>query len=263
MSFNILFGGGDEQRFARVLEVVRRHAPDLLVMQECMEWRDGDERVRAVADAVGVPFSPEHVAFGAARPRDSGRRYHVVTWSHPRILGTRTHADPAVQAHALLEVDVEVGSETLRCFGTHLDAHDEDTRLGEARYLRQLLGPVRIAAEPLLLIGDLNSLSPRDPYPEDLGERLRSAGVTKYGDPPRRDVVAELEDQGWVDTLYAGEPPQGWITAPRDRGGVHIDYRTDYVLASPPMAARLEGTGIHPLSEGESDHFPIWARFAT
>lgn len=261
MSFNILFGGGDDARFASILEVVRAAAPDLLVLQECMEWAPGDARVRAVAEAAGVPLAPEHVAFGAARPRGSGRRYHVLAFSHPRILAARTHADPAVQAHALLELELAWGDEGLRVFGTHLDAHDEDARLGEARFLRTLVPPAELATRPVLVVGDLNSLSPRDPYRDDLPARLRAAGVTKYGDPPRRDVLAELEDQGWVDTLYHGGPPASWVTAPRDRGGVHIDYRTDYLLASPPLAARLEGAGIHPLTAGQSDHFPAWARF--
>lgn len=261
MSFNILFGGGDAARFAGVLATVRRMAPDLLVLQECMEWTEDDPRVQAVAEAVGVPATSDHVAFGAARPRGSGRRYHVVAFSKARLAGSRTHADPAIQAHALLEFELSVDGEAIRCFGTHLDAHDEDTRLGEARFLRQLVTPAELAAQPLLLIGDLNSLSPRDPYPADLGAKLQAARVTKYGHPPRREVVAELEAQGWVDTLYVAGAPPAWVTAPRDRGGVHIDYRTDYVFASAPLAARLEATGIQPLHEDESDHFPVWARF--
>lgn len=263
VSFNILFGGGDDARFGGILDVVRDLEPDLLLLQECMEWQRSDPRVAEVAEAVGIPNDDDHVAFGAARPRDSGRSYHVLAFSRPRLLADRTHADPAVQAHALLEVEVDLwfDGQPLRCFGTHLDAHDEDTRLGEARFLRTLVESPRLQTAPHLLIGDLNSLSPRDPYPDDLGEKLKTAGVTKYGDPPRREVVAELEDQGWVDTLYAAGEPPAWVTAPRDRGGVRIDYRTDYVLASRPMAGRLEAAGVHPLAGEESDHHPVWARF--
>ena len=106
----------------------------------------------------------------------------------------------------------------------------------------------------------VNALSPRDPYPADLPDRLRRAGTDKYGQPPRFEVIAELEAAGWVDALRAGATPPVWVTARRTRGGVAIDYRTDYVFASGSLAPRLGGARVLPV-DGASDHEAIEASF--
>lgn len=139
----------------------------------------------------------------------------------------------------------------LRCFGAHFDAHSENLRFVEARYLRSLG-----VKPPALLAGDLNCLSPRDPYPDQLAELLARAGTQKYALPPRTDTYAELVEQGWQDALYACGAPENWVTAPRDRGGVHIDYRTDYLFT---QGLTVESCRVHPLRQDESDHYPVVA----
>ncbi len=262
MTFNVLFGGGDETRFAGICRVVARVRPDLLVLQECMDWSPRDPRLSALAEAMDVPDEARHVVLGRARPRGSGHRYHVAGFSRFPIEAARDHVEAPEVGHALLELEVAAGGTRLKVLGTHFDAHDEDRRLVEARYLLDRFGEGELASRPCLLLGDLNSLSRRDPYPEDLADLLRRAGTTKYGDPPRFEVMAALEGAGFVDCLRAGSaPPAAWVTAPRDRGGVHIDYRTDYVLASPSLVPRLRSVEVVALTEQESDHFPVVARF--
>jgi len=94
-----------------------------------------------------------------------------------------------------------------------------------------------------------------------LEERLRRARTTKYHLPPRFDVIDYIEKMGWIDTLYAnGKSPREWVTAPRERSGVHIDYRTDYIFASPAMARHLTVSWVVPM-DNESDHHPVMASF--
>lgn len=258
MTFNVLFGGGDEGRFRDLVEVIERAGPDLVVLQECLGWSPEGPRMEAVAAALGLSLAPEHAVLGEARPRDSGRRYHVAAFSRFPMVASRCHAHPAFQAHALLDLDVQVGPQRIRCFGTHLDAHSETLRFVEARYLRSLLAEGDLERRAHLLLGDLNSLSHRDPYPGTLAEDLARSGTTKYGHPPRREVIPELEEMGWRDALYArGTPPDTWVTATRERGGVRIDYRTDYVFLSAPLVPCLRAARILPLDREESDHLPV------
>lgn len=261
LTFNILFGGGEPARMDAIAALLGRLAPDLAVLQECMDWAPDDPRLAAVAAALGVPFEPAHVVLGRARPRGSGSRYHVALLSRHPVLAHRAHADPARIGHVILESRIQVGPTPLTCFATHFDSHGEDQRVAEARVLGELAPPARLAREPALLLGDLNALSPRDPYPADLAARLARAGVDKYGHPPRFETIGLLEAGGWIDALHAAGPPGAWVTAPRDRGGVRIDYRSDYVFVSPVLAPHLTGVEIVPLDAAESDHYPVLARF--
>jgi exodeoxyribonuclease-3 len=256
MTFNVLFGGQD--RFDAILALIARVRPDVLVLQECLWWETGD-RLNQVAAALGVPADASHVLLGTARPRGSGKRYHVALASQRPLRSIQLHNDPRQIGHCLVQCQFDSG-EPVTFFGTHYDAHHEDPRLVEARYLCDLLDPITFREGLYLLAGDLNSLSRRDPYPPDFAECILAAGTDKYGHPPRFSVLETLESFGWVDTLYALGPPAQWITAQRQNNGVQIDYRTDYILASPRMAGRLIQTEVVDVGEA-SDHQAVVATF--
>lgn len=261
-TWNVLFGG--EDRFDAILALLSRVRPDVLVLQECLEWDVGD-RLKSVAEALGVPYVAAHAVLGLARPRGSGRRFHVALVSRFPIEATTTHADPARVGHAIVEARIAApgAGGPFVVLGTHFDSHGEDERLRDARTLIELAPRARIENERVLVAGDLNALSRHDPYPKNLEQLLRSAGTEKYGFPPRFEVMPLLEENGLIDLLHAdGRSPKGndWVTAVRDRGGVRIDYRTDYLLASPSLAATC--TNIEVLRcDGASDHEPVFATF--
>jgi exodeoxyribonuclease-3 len=256
MTFNVLFGG--EARFEEILALLGRVQPDVLVLQECLWWETG-ERLHQVAAALGVPADASHIHLGTARPRVSGRRYHVVIASRRPLRAVQNHNDPRQIGHCLVQCQLDSG-EPLTLFGTHYDAHHEEARLIEARYLCDLLDPLMLRDGLYLLAGDLNSLSRKDPYPPDFADKLRAAGTDKYGHPPRFSVIDTLEAFGWIDTLYHRNKPAQWVTARRDRGGVVIDYRTDYILASPRMAERLVSAEVVDVGTA-SDHHAVVATF--
>ncbi len=258
MTFNVCFGGGD--RMEAIEAVLRRERPDLCVLEECLGWDEGDRLARAAA-ALDVPHVPAHVHLGRARPRGSGNRYHVAVLSRTPLVEVREHADPAFQGHCLVEATTVLGGAPLTVFGTHLDAHHESLRFVEVRWLRTRAPPERLAREACLLAGDLNSLSRADPYPPDLAARLAEAHIDKYGHPPRFEVMDDLFAAGWIDTL-AGRPAGApWITARRQNDGVAIDFRTDYVLVSPPLAPRLRAARVVDVGEA-SDHHAVVAELS-
>lgn len=256
MTFNVLQGG--EERFDAILTFLARESPDVLVLQECLGWDDGG-RLRRVAEAMDVPQDDAHLVLGQSRSRPSGRCYHVAVVSRPGLRSVSVHNDRHFLGHCIVQCELDVnGPVTL--FGTHFDAHHEKLRYVEARYLRSLLDAAAFREGQYVLAGDLNSLSRKDPYPVDLEDRLRKAGTDKYGHPPRFDVIDDVEDYGWVDTLRERPASSKWVTARRNRGGVTIDYRTDYVFASPRMAERLVSAEVLDVGD-TSDHNPLVATF--
>ncbi len=258
MTLNTQFGA--EDRFERMLDLIAREQPDLLVLQECVDWDDG-QRLAAVAAALGLPAEPAHIHLGRARARPSGRRYHVAIASRLPILSARDHADPKLIGHCLAEVEIDLGTlGPATVFGAHFDAHDEDLRLTEVRYLHSLLDFAAFQNRPYMLLGDLNSISRRDPYPFDLAERVRAAGMDKYGHPPRFEVIGELEAAGWIDALSNRASEGQWVTAERNYGDVRLDFRTDYIFVSPWLAKRLLGTRIIDTT-GISDHHAVVSTF--
>lgn len=240
VTLNIWFGGGAEQRFGRILDTLRALEPDVVALQECLRWEDG-RRLGAASHHLGLP----HTFLGLARPRASGFRYHVALLSRYPLVDPVSYADPAVNAHCVVRARVE-GVELL---ATHLDGHDEDLRLTEARWLNTL----GAQHGPAILAADLNSLSPHDPYPEDLVEQLASVQLAKYGPGARRDVMGELHSAGWLDPLYHVGPPERWITASREG----IPFRTDYTLVSPALAGRVSACRVEAVTEHVSDHSPV------
>jgi exodeoxyribonuclease III len=209
---------------------------------------------------LGIPADEHHVRLGIARPRPSSKRYHLAVASRWPIRSVRTHNDPCFLGHCLLQCELESQHGPVMLFGAHFDAHHENLRFVEARYLRSLIDPVAFREKLFLLLGDLNSLSRRDPYPEDFAERVRRAGTIKYGQPPRFEVIEELEDFGWVDTLRSRSSSPRWVTALRERGGETIEYRTDYIFASPRMAEQLVRAEVVEVG-GASDHHALCATF--
>ncbi|MBS2036092.1 endonuclease/exonuclease/phosphatase family protein [bacterium] len=251
-TFNILNGGGDEQRFRGILQVIRQMAPDVLVLQECLDWEENGARVQAVAEAVGSPG-----CIARSRARGSGKSYHLGLFTNLPVLDLRIHNDPAFLGHSIAHLKLNWGGDTLNVIGAHFDSKNENLRFVEARYLRSLLDQADFNQGLYALAGDLNALSRHDPYPADLEKLLRESMTSKFHLPPRFEVMEELADFGWVDGLYL-KPPARWVTAPRDRGGVQIDYRTDYLLFSPRLAQRVGQVEVVPVGN-ESDHYPVQA----
>ena len=65
-----------------------------------------------------------------------------------------------------------------------------DQSLRDAHTLCKIAHRDRLAAERVLVAGDINALSTRDPYPHDFADKLQAAGTEKYGMPPRFDSRA-------------------------------------------------------------------------
>ncbi len=63
-----------------------------------------------------------------------------------------------------------------------------------------------------------------------------------------------LERAGWRDPLIFRAAGAPWATAPRDRGGVHIDARTDYVLVSPDLLPGVTDARLVDVGDASDHH---------
>lgn len=260
MTFNILFGGGDTLRFQQVLDTIAKTAPDFLILQECLDWQENN-RLQQVAEILGLNPTKEFAYLALSRPRGSGSRYNVALFSRFPMIETTTYNDAAFLGHCIAHTSIDYLDSKINIFATHFDSHNENLRFVEARYLRSLINKIDFEQGYYLLAGDLNSLSTKDPYPTNLAELLEKSQTSKYHLPPRFDVIDELESFGWVDTLYYKQDIQpNWVTAIRSRGGVKIDYRTDYIFTSAKLAEELNKVEIIDCGNA-SDHFPVLANF--
>jgi exodeoxyribonuclease III len=251
LTWNVLLGG--EERLDAICAILSAERPDLVVLEECVGWEDG-ARLGAVAEAIGVPANERHAVLGAANARPSGRRYPVGLLSRAPLIATRTHTKNV--AHGIVEAELEIGGEPLFVLGAHLVSNDEGARLLEVGEILTIAPPEALRTRAYVLAGDLNALARHDPYPADLNDRLDRAGIHKYGQPPRFEVMDRLLDAGFIDALREEPRPYRWVTARRERRGEVVDTRTDYVLLSPPLAKRLVAAYVVDVGQA-SDHHAV------
>lgn len=252
-TFNVLFGG--ETRMAAICEHVRAIDPDVLVLQECLEW-DACERLGEIAAAMGVPATPYHAYLGMANRRPSGRRFNVALLSRLPILAARTHTRG--MAHCLVEAQLDYAERLLTVLGTHLISRDESGRMLEISELIRLVPPEELASHRYVLAGDLNAIARHDPYPADLDHQLRTRGIDKYGHPPQFAEVDRLIAAGWIDPLATDKRATDWVTARRKGNGQGepVETRTDYVLLSPPLVPHVTKVEVVDIGDA-SDHNPV------
>ena len=246
MTWNIKTGGFDRHgdRFAALVAVVNREAPDLLTLQELRDFgRDDGRRMRLFADAVGMEAHLARSAFGQpvavlVRPPLRMTARSAVTW--------RLHHAVAVASVGPLTV-----------VSAHLNPFNSYRRYREALWLAARHRP---SHGPVLIAGDLNGLAPGVDHTETLAAQpmlFRRRHLASDGTTDTRAVGAFL-DAGFVDLWPAGDPG---LTVPTTRGGGRefSRMRLDYVLASPSVAGTAKDMRVVRGDETEyaSDHYPL------
>lgn len=251
MTYNILHGGrdaGGDARLGQVCELVRRVAPDVLVLEECNDFeRDGFRTFHRVERELGLR--------GLFAPASSG--YHVALFvraAQPvavRVLDRDVH-------HSAIAATLALGAQHFTVIGAHLCPFSGEVRAAEAQQLSRFFGEGHV-----FLLGDLNSISPHD-----------VAGLRRDAWLPRRRVrhelagtggeldtraIAAIEAGGLVDTLRARDSSSP--TVQTRLCPEHRDYqlRIDYIFASPSAAERVTNAQRidGALADTASDHYPL------
>jgi exodeoxyribonuclease-3 len=240
LSYNIRRGGtGREDRLGAV---IRRIAPDLVILQEATK----PDAVKAVAEHAGM------VQWGAMRGASLGfmsrRPVAHHEWHRPRF-----------SRHAFLEI-VPFGTEA-RVFGVHLSAvHAAWTERRRRFELRALLGSIAHHEHgPHVLMGDFNTLAPGELLDvRQLPHRLRAL-VWLSGGRIRWRTIQTILDGGYLDGFRMLHPDVVGLTFPT--WSPHV--RLDYAFVPKGFADRLRSCEVvnGPDTADASDHFPLLAEF--
>jgi exodeoxyribonuclease III len=258
MTYNILNGGQDDLDYGRlesVLEVVRAEAPDVLVVQELNHAELFGHRVlHRLENETGLR--------GFLAAAKTG--YHVGVFVPKRCEVRKTEADSDHFHHAAIEVVVETSDGPLTIVGTHLCPFGGEVRVLEAQYLTRFASS---SGRKVLLMGDLNSLSPSTEHAElvkQLPAVQRARHVvpgTEYEVDTR--AIATLAGAGFVDLwqrFHDGEQAYTIPTASHARK-VFPGARIDYILGSEPVAELATSCTIvsGEAADVASDHYPVVA----
>jgi endonuclease/exonuclease/phosphatase family metal-dependent hydrolase len=252
VSYNILDGGTG--RADPLAEVLLAQRADVVVLVEAVD----PEVVERIGRRLGMDYV---VGWGRER---GGKASAVGVMSRWPIRWSVNHgALREGGPRGLVEARVAAEGGEMSVFGLHLHSRatleDERVRMGEVGVLLDVTRKLRERGEPHVLAGDFNANSPAQRI--DLSRvkgSTRRAAEGQEGVIPR-DVVAELERQGYVDSLLAASPEAG-----RTAGSFttqHPGQRVDFVFAF-GVGVRSGWVETDRLAKYASDHYPVGAELA-
>ncbi|MEV0901770.1 endonuclease/exonuclease/phosphatase family protein [Actinoplanes sp. NPDC049802] len=251
MTWNIKNGGGD--RLPAIIKVIGRQRPDVLTLQELQGFhRYGGRKLKDLAATLDMTA---HLAPSAlAQPV-------AVLVREPLWIARRTRISWRLHhAAAVAVVPTEAGPLTV--VSAHLNPFSPYRRMREARWLAaRYATPDGLA----LIAGDMNGLDPDGDHTAALAAQpslYRRRHLDPDGRPDTR-ALAAFREEGFTDlALTVGDGdgrtvPTGY--AGREFGAVRLDY----LLASPPLAARARRVRVirDDLTDQASDHYPVQAEF--
>jgi len=170
-------------------------------------------------------------------------------------------------ANGLLKVKLGVDGGLITTVVVHLNPFSEDDRLRE---LDTVFANIDIK-EHVILMGDMNALSPEDSYDtEDLLRRFRERGMAQLGaERLRIEVIRKILDAGFTDAVRRCTDSSAQLyTIPtpfsRDLNHSIARFRIDYIFVSPSLRDRIVDARIIINEETDrlSDHYPVSAMIA-
>jgi exodeoxyribonuclease-3 len=257
MTYNVRNGGHENFQYERtdlILDLLVQNSADILALQEAMHFHlDGQSLLHRFENALGLRGTLAVTATGQ----------HLILFVRKTALLREVHIDNTHFHHAMIRSKLELKDGTLlSVIATHLCPHGGLNRLCEAQYLANY---ARVH-ERVLLMGDLNSLSPHDRCEaalQHLPSHYRARHLLPDGSSVDTRAISFLDKAGFVDLHLKHCGDRTEATAPT-RGFHPAEFhnmRVDYIFATPPVAKRLIrcSTVKSDLSEKASDHYPLLA----
>ncbi len=229
-------------------EIIAETNPDIISLNEVQA-----EEIEALQKWYATAF---------ARTSKEGRHYgNALAWKQPLPM----YAQQAfIKGLKTPLVSADFGDYNIYC--THLAATEgEERRMQEVQQIISLLP----AEKEVLLVGDMNSLSPHDGYDTAVLEAaMRKHGHVKFGIPVQFQVISELERQGLVDIMRARGcqettvPTTEGISA-EEKAQHFMPLRLDYVFGTAGIAGKATKAQVlkNSFTEKCSDHYPLLVDF--
>jgi exodeoxyribonuclease III len=240
-------------RMPRVLELLERHRPDLLFMQETK------------TEPAAFPLLELEAAGYEAIHHSSGRWAGVALLARGAVGNVRVGlaGEPSGDEARWLEADVD-GLRVVSVYVPNGRSPDSPFYEDKLRFLDAMAKRVgELSTGPLVVAGDLNvCATDLDVY--DPEAFIGATHVT----PPERERHQALLDAGMVDAFRAvhpGEPGFTWWDYRQGHFHRNLGLRIDAFLLSPPLANALIECGIdRDFRKGPkpSDHAPLLCTLA-
>ncbi len=246
-SYNILKGG--KNGLEQLAQAVINTEADCIGLLEANNWGKEDEALlKKFSKLTQLPFN-----YFAKANTD----YDIVCLSKikPQIF---TSFKNGFWHTALLTIfqTKEIGEVAI--FFVHLNPKSEKERILEIKNLLNILKQYPHA----IIMGDLNSLSPHDPYNHvALLQDFQNKQITKFGsDTILFDVVQTLEEAGFVDCMSYKNNFSFTVPTPANIDLAHsIPLRIDYAFITGNLVPFLKNISVKTggLFDKASDHFSV------
>lgn len=247
ISYSIFEGVANTR--TELTDYIIEQAPDVLCLQEANGWEENDQQIaKEFGEEIGLP----NLVFGV-----SNTPYHLAIYSREPFIDTEVHTDGIL--HCAIHASVHHGEDVLHLWNVHLDPRTEDDRLKESDLLLSLMDPDQ--DQQVLAMGDFNSLSSQDDYPDDLLEDLLAQGVTKFGeDELRFDVMENFSSGGMTDVAQEQGTADWSVPTPVNDDEDHAArLRLDYLLANSNALPLVQSAVVekNDTTDKISDHYPV------
>lgn len=245
--YNILQGG--ETRLSDIAKVIKEINPDICGILEAVNWQTDLRKFRLFCESLGYRYFDIAIA---------NYRYNIVIFSKIAI---NVQVIRLKLRHVILKATVLEGEfKSTKLYFVHLSPFSEGARLAE---LRTLLTRIDVSKN-IIVLGDFNSLSHRDPYDKKkLLKIFQDASIKKYGVRTLRlDVIKRIERAGLCDA--AKYLKQSFVASTPTLSNVDKAHATklriDYAFLSKSMLKHLKRMKIFKstVAEKASDHYPLF-----
>ena len=249
LSYNIFQGGRDQ--ISNIFTFFKNQNASVIGLQEACDWK-ANKTDKALAHFLGIP--DENVIYGNANSGRSSeaRVYDLILVSRFPIIFAQVFNNAEEIWHAMIVAMLDSPLGLLQVIVAHLSSRSVEWRMKE---IRHLLHDYDIDfSVPTILMGDLNSLSPTDPYPRDLVDELKQQKITKFGNPPKFEEIQTLFNSGFENQCPYSPTV---LAAAEDKD--HLDLRLDYLLTKNVDRKNILNAQVidTPETRRLSDHFPV------
>jgi exodeoxyribonuclease-3 len=225
---------------------------DILCLQEVNGWQEGTpSRLEQFAAATGL----NHCVYG-----DSNTEYKLATFSRYPITTSRVYTEGLWHCAVQTVIHSPIGK--LDAWNIHLNPKAEDARLPEARFIVSQVDPDALA----VIMGDFNSLSESDTYPDSLAGELAAKGIAKFGVGHLQfDVMHEFQSAGLLDAALLTTAQTNTVPTPANTDVFHAaKMRLDYMLGTKALNEKIVDITVpkNDLTNQISDHYPVVCTFA-
>ena len=249
MTYNIYAGAA--ATFDTIIEIVNREAPDFLTLNEANGFDlDKNRLLDEFAQRTDFRY------YKLEKCGDSDN-YHVAIFSR-KPFASPAAVRPLSRAAIVAVINTPIG-EVAIC-GTHLSPHSEDIRLKELKLILDVISPY----EHKILLGDLNSLSIKDSYPDSIIKDFTHEQLRKFttNEKVRYDLINSLINNGFNDiAVLVGKQATVTVPTPVNTDTSHSKMRLDYIMVSDSLKEHIMDYEVvkNDLTTISSDHYPIVA----